>query len=204
MTSPLTPATIPSGDTDAGSPFTPGTVPGSGGGGVSAAGASAGTVSSVMDIAGAGVAGAWNSPIASHAPTANLAMLTPFTLATDQTVQGFGWFNGSVASGNVDVGIYNEDGTRVVAKGSTPQAGTNTIQTVSITATPLTAGSYFLALVIDNTTGRLDGGVTLHQYLEASGCKQVAASFPLGASLTFAAPSVDIYPVVFASFVSVF
>lgn len=120
-------------------------------------------------------------------PGANDAILVPFTLQAAQTIAGVWVSAGSIQSGNFDVGVYSHAGTRQVSKGSTAQssltAGSPAL--VSVASTPLAAGRYYLALAADNATGKFwmeadfaSGGVGCDLQL------QVAASFPLPASIT--------------------
>lgn len=54
-------------------------------------------------------------------------------------------------SGNLDVGIYTEQGVRLVSAGSTAVAAAG-VQTVNINDTVLLPGVYFMAMNCDNTT----------------------------------------------------
>lgn len=137
-------------------------------------------------------------------PVANLALLLPFVLTTAQTAQSISVGNGFAVSGNLDAGIYNEDGTRVVANGGTAQAGVNSWQTLSITATALAAGSYYLAVILDNVTGVVLRMPIAAASLRAAGAVQVAAAVPLAASLTFANMAQAYGPMVAIAFTTVF
>jgi hypothetical protein len=53
--------------------------------------------------------------------------------------------NGATASGNMDVGIYDYAGTRLVSSGSTAQSGTSAFQDFDITDTLLGPGIFYLA-----------------------------------------------------------
>jgi hypothetical protein len=82
----------------------------------------------------------------------------PFTLDHDFTIRTLFWENGSVASGNVAVGVYDADTkAKIIDTGSTGMVGTNTIQQVSVATTIITPGHYYLAGSVDNTTARLFG-----------------------------------------------
>lgn len=60
--------------------------------------------------------------------------------------------NGTVVSGNFDIGVYDARGVKIASTGSTAQAGTSTIQWVALDAL-IPAGWVTLAFVLDNTTG---------------------------------------------------
>lgn len=116
-------------------------------------------------------------------PSANAAILVPFTLQQQQTIDRVHFYKGAV-SGNFDVGIYDASGNRKVSKGSTAQSTltVNAINEVTFTSTVLTAGQYYLAVSADNTTGAF--GLLASTELGAKYQLQVATAFPLPATLT--------------------
>lgn len=63
------------------------------------------------------------------------------------------WFgSGSTGTGNLDIGIYDAAGTRLVSTGSTAKDTTNGVRWLDITDTTLLPGLYYLALNSDSTT----------------------------------------------------
>jgi hypothetical protein len=191
VSSPFSPSSIPSGSTLAGSPFSPGLVPGLGGSGIGGGLLSAGTLTlSSPLVMGGFMASQVIGPSVAVWPAANLAICVPFCLPAAQTVRHMAWCNGGAVSGNVDAGVYNEDGTKVITTGSTAQAGLNVLQIAAVTATPLAAGSYFMVLCSDNITGQwLRVAAIGAANLQGSGLQQAAAAVPLGATLTLANPA---------------
>lgn len=74
------------------------------------------------------------------------------------TVTGISVFNGSVASGNIKVGLADSTGAIVATSASTAMSGTDAYQRVAFT-TPLTVkgpATYYVLLFIDNTTARFN------------------------------------------------
>lgn len=138
---------------------------------------------------GAPGSGAW--------PDANRAIFIPFVLPADGTVVKLWCANGATASGNVDMGIYDESGTRKVSIGSTAQVGTSRIQEFDIGDTALTAGRYYLAIAKNTTTGTVfrsssPGGATL---LNAGlGILEQTTAFPLPATATFITSAMGYIP----------
>ena len=129
-------------------------------------------------------------------PTANLALFIPFWLGTSHTaVQLFCW-NGATVSGNIDVGIYAADGTKLVSSGSTAQAGVNVLQAFDIADTVLGPGNYYLAVAMDNTTGTLFRLNIANRTVSGFGCLQQASAFALPAVATFAAYTTSYQPVI--------
>lgn len=89
-------------------------------------------------------------------PTANKAFIVPFRIRNVPWVaRGAFVLNGSAVSGDVDVGIYDRRGNRLVSTGATAQAGTSAAQRISLTPTTLQPGLYWMALSVSNTTGRV-------------------------------------------------
>ncbi len=84
-------------------------------------------------------------------PAANLVIFVPFWIPEATTFTKMFWNNGAVA-GNVDVGIYGTDQTRLVSMGSTAVAGANATQIVDIADTTLARGRYYMAMVADTGT----------------------------------------------------
>jgi hypothetical protein len=122
-------------------------------------------------------------------PTTNLAIFVPFILAQHALATQMSHQNGAAVSGNVDVGIYDERGNRLISKGSTAQAGISSLQVHDITDTELVPGVYFKAIAVDNTTATiLRGGMNI-QPARACGMAQMATAFPLPNPATFAAIS---------------
>jgi hypothetical protein len=56
------------------------------------------------------------------------------------------WQNGSGLSGTIDVGVYTEEGKRIISTGATSQTTPATIQSVDIADTALPAGLLYFAL----------------------------------------------------------
>lgn len=70
---------------------------------------------------------------------------------------GFALFNGSVASGNIKVGIFSKAGVLLGQSASTAMSGTDAFQRAPLTATlQLAQGTYYIGLQVDNTTARFN------------------------------------------------
>ena len=120
-------------------------------------------------------------------PSANRALYIPFTLNRPYVVRRLFWANGTTVSGNVDVGIYLADQTKVLSTGSTAQATISVIQSVSVTETVLAPGNYFMALVMDNATGHIIRVANPNANQgKALGYAEQATAFPLPSTATMA------------------
>lgn len=125
------------------------------------------------------------APASTTFPTANAAIYIPFWLPEARTVTQVFWHNGATSNGQVDVGIYDNDGTRKVSAGSTTQTPINVIQSVDVTDTALAAGRYYLAVAMDDATGTLFCWTSTVQLSKSFGLAWQLAAFPLPATATF-------------------
>jgi len=133
-------------------------------------------------------------------PTANKAFLIPFRLNSFENVSAISVINGAAVSGNIDAGIYNSNGVRLVSRGSIAQSGAGGTQSMSWTAMLLPPGNYYAAIAMDNGTGQVGAYNTgVVASLRALGIKEAASSFPLPATLTPAQMTADFLPGFFLS-----
>lgn len=122
-------------------------------------------------------------------PVAKKVIYCPVWLAAPTTAVKLLWINGTVASGNVDCGIYDSAAglpvNRLVNSGSTAQSGTSVVQSVDSTDTFLAPGLYFLALTMDNITGTIFRCTSSAAFLKVPGwCEETTGSFGLPATAT--------------------
>ena len=119
-------------------------------------------------------------------PTANTAIYIPFRTSVPLIATAMYVQNGGTLSGNLDLGIYTANGTRLVSSGSTAQSGTNTLQVVDITDTLIGSGLFYMAIAVDNTTATV-GKIAITAPLgRVVGLAQQATAFALPATATFA------------------
>ena len=129
------------------------------------------------------------APTSAVWPVVNRAIAIPFQL--DQkayAVWGF-VFNGSIVSGNVDVGIYRYDLRLLGATTASAQSGTNEIQTQRFAGGGLLLpiGTYYMALSASLATARMFAVALNLNHLRALGVVQMAAAHPLPAQFNPAA-----------------
>lgn len=130
-------------------------------------------------------ANAFNSTVA---PGALLALYYPVLVPRAITVYQAAWLNGATVAGNVDVGVYDEAGNRMVSTGSTLMAGASVPQTVDIADTLLSPGLYYMAFVSDSATATFQRGFVPSQLARACGMRQqTLGAMPLPQTATFAA-----------------
>jgi hypothetical protein len=121
-----------------------------------------------------------------------MAVYMPFLVRSPGCVAKLlAWRNGVTISGNIDVGIYDELGNRLVSSGSTLQAGSQLSQSVDITDTPLPPGTYFTGMALDNTTATIyQYSLTSNAPKQGCGMQAQATAFPLPNPATFSNPIV--------------
>lgn len=97
--------------------------------------------------------------------------------------------NGASVAGNVDIGLYYENYTKVVTAGGAAQVGVNLIQEFDLTDTVVQPGRYYLV-------GSASGAATAKQWvyggeyrLALMGCFVAETAYPLPATLTPTAPT---------------
>ena len=117
-------------------------------------------------------------------PTADLAIYVPVRVKTRVVVRKM-LAAIATASGNVDIGIYNAGGTRLVSTSTTAAAAP---LVVDVTDTTLGPGLHYLAVVADNTTITFDRDNPTAPTLAASGVltEQLGAGAALPATATWA------------------
>lgn len=135
---------------------------------------------------------AMRPPIANLAwPLASVAIFVPFILPEPCTVTKLWWINNTVPSPapNVDVGIYDADGNRLVSSGSTAQFTVQNVQSVDVADTRLDRQkTYYLAMSVDVITAgtgfvfaNLAAGLC-----QALGMVRQTSGFPLPLTATYA------------------
>jgi hypothetical protein len=135
------------------------------------------------------------APASAVWPSTNLAIFVPFRISQPISANLLWVANGAAVSGNVDVGIYDVAGTRLVSSGSTAQAGVSVIQTFNIADTWLGAGLFYLAMAMNNTTGTtLRTALSATFALKIYGCAEQASAFALPATATFATSTQNYVP----------
>lgn len=128
----------------------------------------------------------------------NKALFIPFTLAERYLAAQLFVSNGAAVSGNIDMGIYAVDGTKIVSIGTTAQAGTSVVQVFNITDTELWRGQFYWGLALDNATGttiNVTAGANFGSVVSGAGVYEMAAAFVLPATATFAASAATTVPI---------
>lgn len=127
-------------------------------------------------IAGGNASAVW--------PEANLAIYMPFRTAQPCVISQLFVLNGAAVSGNIDVGVYNEDFTRLVSSGSTAQAGTSVLQVFNITDIYIDAGVYYMGVAKDDIIGTTNRFGFNLGVMRALGLAQQSTAFALPAVAT--------------------
>lgn len=119
-------------------------------------------------------------PTANNYVAANVGVFVPFTIPEPVLFTKLFWGNGTAVTGNLDVGLFGEDGTLLVAAGTTAQAGTSTLQVVDVTDTLLARGRYYFGLTSDTSAvgQKVLAAVPAAGIAQALGCLEDAACAP--------------------------
>lgn len=91
-------------------------------------------------------------------PVATTFYYAQTLVSGNAVVTGVSVFNGTVASGNIKVGLARFDGTIIATSASTAMSGTDAYQAVAFTAPIIVSGpaTYYILLFVDNTTARFN------------------------------------------------
>lgn len=117
---------------------------------------------------------------------ANLGLFYPVVLARPFFVNQMAWHNGAIITSNVDVGIYDLSGNRIVSHGGGAQTGASTIEIRNVTDTWLEPGTYFLALSCSTNTGTFLANVAANYNWRTHGVCEATAVYPLPSTVTLA------------------
>jgi len=111
-------------------------------------------------------------------PVATEVYYAQITIPANTTVTGVSNFNGSVASGNVKVGLADSTGAVVATSASTAMSGTDAYQRIAFTAPYAAKGpaTYYVLLFVDNNTAR----VNCHTFGDFIAGKQTGQVFATG------------------------
>lgn len=89
-------------------------------------------------------------------PASDLAIYIPFEIYEEATITQLLWWVGATSSGNLDVGVYDDQFNKIVSAGNTAMSATvNVIQELNVTDTVIQPGRYYLAGKLSNTTGTI-------------------------------------------------
>jgi hypothetical protein len=139
-------------------------------------------------------------------PAANRAIYIPFTINKIVTARKIG-VRVTTQSGNLDVGLYDVNAVRLISSGSTAVGAANSNQSIDITDTVLTPGTYFAAMCVDNTTAAFATPTPAMetQLLQVCGVQQQAVgAVTLPNPATFANPASAYIPYLTVALGSVF
>lgn len=129
-------------------------------------------------------------------PSNNLGIFVPFRIAQPFTFSKMGIVVSS-ASGNLDLGVYSADGTKIVSSGSTA-VGSN-VNTVSVTSTTIGPGLFYMAASFSTTAAQVMcyvfSATAKAGLIRALGVSQMASALALPATATFAANTGTIIPI---------
>lgn len=149
---------------------------------------------------------AYNAALAASTawPTANRAIFVPFFITQVDTIRKGFTYNGGVANGNIDVGIYRDryDGSldRVVSSGGAAMSGTTAIQEFAFSPVTLRPGRYYMAMACSSATAEFMPWTLVAALQKTLGIAQMASVYPLPATVTLAVSAFTVLPIFGLSF----
>jgi hypothetical protein len=84
-------------------------------------------------------------------PSANVGIFVPFTTPEPVTINKLWLGIATFAACNLDIGVFQEDGTRLVSMGTTALVN-NSFNSFDITDTTLPRGRFYIGLTVDTVT----------------------------------------------------
>lgn len=143
-----------------------------------------------------GLVGSGTSMNLSSNWTTNLAVYVPVTLPMAVQVKKLWWVNGSSVTGNIDVGIYDAQGNKIVSTGSIAPGTASQVASSDIADLTLPPGDYYFAGWRANT-GRFGIlAVISAGHAQVLGVRQEASlASGLPDTASFATPSTALVPI---------
>ncbi len=131
-------------------------------------------------------------------PATDRAFYVPFLVYAPLIAVKMICVNAGTVSGNVDLGIYDDQQDQLVHMGSTAQSGTTAVQSFDITDTTLEPGVYYMAMNMDNTTGTVIAAapVTVGASSALGVLSQDVGALALPSPAVFATPASAYVPVI--------
>ena len=137
--------------------------------------------------------------------TANRAIYIPVRFPTSGVVKELGYVaEGSAATGNIDIGLYDASGTRLCSTGSQTKALSDTVAVFDVTDTTVQRGLYYLALNNSTTTDTFYADIPAAPNLAARGVlTEAVGAVTLPATATWALnQTLALFPVIVALMVT--
>lgn len=130
------------------------------------------------------------APTAVAYPSANKAFFIPFRVPKIVTAYQIVVGNGTTSGNNIDAGIYDEFGNRLVRAGSTAR-GAGSEQVLNIADTVLLPGMYYMAYAHNSTNNVVGFSSSQAGLIKALGVKEMASGFSTGLvdPATYATPT---------------
>lgn len=108
--------------------------------------------------------------------SADTAMLFPFVLTKPITVVAMFSVTGSASNGDVAVGVYDRDFTKIISASST-QGAANSLQSFDVTDRTIGPGFFYLAINASSTTTTFfRGTISVTQILNGHGVAQATST----------------------------
>jgi hypothetical protein len=141
-----------------------------------------------------GTFGLMGPPASAVWSVANRALFVPFRITSRIGIKLLWLFNGAVVNGNLDMGIYDAVGKRIVSTGSQAQAGVSQLQSFATALTWIGPGLFYKALVFDNVVAQAMRMSETQARYSFYGLATMAAAFTLPDPAVFASVGLTAIP----------
>lgn len=128
---------------------------------------------------------AQNSPTARAWGAANLARFFPLRLPVPVTVYKMATGFGVGATGNIDMGIYDRYGNKLVSTGATAVVASSEV-VVDVTDTQIGPGLYYFGFACDSTAAGPMATSIAAEHARLLGALEMNTAYPLPSTATFA------------------
>lgn len=135
--------------------------------------------------------------VASASGVGSRAYFVPVTIYRPLIIVKMFIENGATVAGNVDLGIYDFGGKRIVSSGSLLQSGTSVIQEFNIADTTLNPGYYYMAMSLASGSATTTRWANSTAYNRMLGCGEQTGSFPLPATAVLSPLSSATIPAIY-------
>lgn len=124
-------------------------------------------------------------------PTANRAFVVQMVVESPVTVTQMAVGNAATVAGNLSVGIYDQQFSRLVTSGAVAMAGATAAQVFDITDTALNPGVYYFAMSSDSATATFNRAQINGNFGRCGGVGYMDTAHPIPTTFTLnaAAPS---------------
>ena len=130
-----------------------------------------------LSMLGSFAAAAW--------PSANLIIYSPVRIKSRVVARKMWFQSAATGTDNIDIGIYDRGGTRIVSSGAVAKGAVAQEQVVDITDTTIGPGLYYIGFTSTTTTNQFSRSLPTVPNMAAQGARTEAGAGTLPATATW-------------------